>query len=384
MRVLFSSTWGVGHVFPLVPLARAFAAAGHEVRWATYPQACGLVAAAGLEAVPVGPGVEGVRALEARIRDEVVDLAPQDRAAYMFPHMFAAGATPTVVDDLLAAARAFGPDLVVHEPAELAAPLVGTLLGVPHVTHSWGGAVPAPLVAAAGEALADLWAAHGLVVPPHAGCYEHAYVDLCPPSLPNPPLDHVRRRVPLAPGGYTGEATGPLPDLVTRSEDRPLVYLTLGTVMNRPPAFVPVVRGLADLPVRLLVTLGPTGDPATLGDLPDHVLAVPWVHQAGVLDHASLVVSHAGSGTNLSCLARGLAQLCLPQGADQFRNAAAVEAAGAGLALHPDVVDPAAVGDAAARLLADDGFRTAARRVAAEIAAMPQPAEVAAELAGMR
>ncbi len=35
MRILFSSTWGFGHIFPMVPLARACAALGHDVRWAT-------------------------------------------------------------------------------------------------------------------------------------------------------------------------------------------------------------------------------------------------------------------------------------------------------------------------------------------------------------
>ena len=35
MRVLFSSTSGLGHVFPMLPLAQAFGAAGHEVLWAT-------------------------------------------------------------------------------------------------------------------------------------------------------------------------------------------------------------------------------------------------------------------------------------------------------------------------------------------------------------
>ena len=62
--------------------------------------------------------------------------------------------------------------------------------------------------------------------------------------------------------------------------------------------------------------------------------------QTSVLPHCTAVVSHAGSGTVLGALGTGLPQLCLPQAADQFRNAAGVSAAGAGLALHPDNATP--------------------------------------------
>jgi UDP:flavonoid glycosyltransferase YjiC (YdhE family) len=93
------------------------------------------------------------------------------------------------------------------------------------------------------------------------------------------------------------------------------------------------------------------------------------------------VVSHAGSGTFLGALARGVPQLCLPQAADQFRNAEGGLRAGAVLALRPDETTAEAVGSAVRRLLSEPGFREAAGRVAAEIAAMPSPAAVAAELA---
>lgn len=55
MRVLFSSTFGYGHVFPMFPLARAFTAAGHEVLWATSADTCELVEATGLPFAPAGP-----------------------------------------------------------------------------------------------------------------------------------------------------------------------------------------------------------------------------------------------------------------------------------------------------------------------------------------
>lgn len=92
------------------------------------------------------------------------------------------------------------------------------------------------------------------------------------------------------------------------------------------------------------------------------------------------MASHGGSGTVLAALGMAIPQLCLPQAADQFINAAAVARSGAGLAIPPGQVDPAAVGDAVQRLLDDAAFRRAARLVADEIASMPSPDEVAGVL----
>ena len=69
------------------------------------------------------------------------------------------------------------------------------------------------------------------------------------------------------------------------------------------------------------MAVGPQVEPASLGEQPAHVQVEPWVDQAEVLDRCTAVVSHAGSGTFLGALARGLPQLCLPLAADQFRNA---------------------------------------------------------------
>ena len=59
MRVLFSSTFGYGHMFPMYPLARAFLAAGHDVLWATSADARDRLEAAGLPAAPCRPGRSG-------------------------------------------------------------------------------------------------------------------------------------------------------------------------------------------------------------------------------------------------------------------------------------------------------------------------------------
>jgi MGT family glycosyltransferase len=154
----------------------------------------------------------------------------------------------------------------------------------------------------------------------------------------------------------------------------------MGTVFNTPGLFGGIVDGLADLGVRVLVTVGPQGEPAAVGPQPDHVRVERYVPQTQVLPHCDVVVSHAGSGTALASLALGIPQLCLPQGADQFLNAAAISTAGAGLSLHPDAAAPDAIRDAVRRLLDQPSYRTAATAIGTSIAAMPSPDDVAAVL----
>jgi UDP:flavonoid glycosyltransferase YjiC (YdhE family) len=107
------------------------------------------------------------------------------------------------------------------------------------------------------------------------------------------------------------------------------------------------------------------------------------VPQHVVLPHCTGVVSHGGSGTALGALAVGLPQLCLPQGADQFLNAAAIASSGAGLSVSPSEVTAEAVRHCLERLLRDASFASAAQRIADDIAAMPSPADTALAIADL-
>jgi UDP:flavonoid glycosyltransferase YjiC (YdhE family) len=380
VRVLFSSTSGYGHIYPLLPLAKAFLAAGHEVLWAT--GAADVVAAAGIETAVAGLVGPELRDAVAPVAAAAARLPPPDRAAFMFPTMFGGLLTPPMVADLLPLAQRWQPDLLVHEQAELASPLVAALLGRPSLTHAFGGAVPAPFVAEAGQRLAALWAGHGLAVPPHAGCFTAPYLDICPPSVQSVPTAHIAQVQPLRPvadvGGDRADLAG-----VPADDGRPLVYVTLGTIHNHAAFLRPLVEALAALPVRLLVTVGKDADPALLGDQPPNVRVERWVDQPLVLGHCALVVSHGGSGTFLGALAQGLPQLCLPQAADQFRNAQAGVSSGAALSLPPGWA-PADAVPAVQRLLADGRFRSNATKVSAEIAGMPSPGDVVETLVRWR
>jgi UDP:flavonoid glycosyltransferase YjiC (YdhE family) len=92
------------------------------------------------------------------------------------------------------------------------------------------------------------------------------------------------------------------------------------------------------------------------------------------------VVSHGGANTALAVAARGLPQVVVPLGADQWENADAIAGAGAGLTLEADGRDVAAIGAALRAVRADGSHRVNARIVAGQIAAMPDAVDVASRV----
>lgn len=355
MRVLVTSSPPVGHVHPLVPLARALQKAGHDVRWATGPDACPIVEGAGIEALVAGLTAAERRAQYYERYPEARTLAPQDLPGHMFPRLFGVLSAPPMLDDLLAIVAGWRPDVIVHEAAELAAPIAAAVVGAPTVNQGFGALVHPERLTAASEAVAPLWEKVGLSPRPWAGSYDHLYLDIYPPSLRPPHGSYVTRREPMRPIPYSAEE---LRDrAVTWSGKglaRPLIYLTFGTVFNATSGpFRDALLGLAALDAEVLVTVGPDGDPDAFGPQPDHITVTRYVPQTELLPRCRLVVSHAGSGTFLAALAHGLPQLCLPQAADQFGNARQCAAAGAGLCLLPGGVSAGTVRDAASRLLAE-------------------------------
>lgn len=377
-RVLFTAPAGLGHIHPMVPLARAMVARGHDVLWAVPVDGVGHVERAGIRGVAIAPaGLTSIA--DVRIRYPELDaLPPLEVGDVMFGKLFGAIAAPQMLAGLAPVALEWQPDLVVADAAEFAGHVMAAELGVPSITKGFGRLLPERRTAAAGEEVAPLWRSRGLTPRSYGGAYDHLYLDIYPPGLQSPAAPHVPRRQLLRPVVDDGqlETSLPLP-LPNARSDAPLVYVTMGTVFNNPEPLKVVLAALGKLDVRVLVTVGPQADPAAVGIQPDHVRVERYVPQSLVLPHCDAVVSHAGSGTVLATLTLGLPQVCLPQGADQFLNAAAVASAGAGISLMPGEGGAAPVRDGVAIVLDDVSFRDAAGRVSSSIASMPSPGDVA-------
>jgi UDP:flavonoid glycosyltransferase YjiC (YdhE family) len=331
MRLLFASLASVGHTYPLIPLAVAAREAGHEVRFAA------------------GENVHAPLAAN-RLRPF--------RPADAFYELYA--------EDLEPELARLRPDLVIHEWGVPGAVIAARRAGVPGIWHGFGRLFPEGI---------------GLESPTrNVAAPGRPHIDICPPSLQDKEFVATQDRIELRPVPYSEPAA--LPAWVGRRSSRPLIYLTFGTAFGTPELLGAAIEGLATLDVRVVVAAGRV-PPEQLGHVPDNVTVQPWVAQADLLSHVDVVVHHGGSGTTLGALTVGAPQLLLPQGADQFANADAVGAAGAGLLLQPEELSADAIAEQTQRLLPhhrDAGHRDAARAIAEEIARMPAPDQVARRL----
>ena len=377
MRVLASCVVGYGHFHPMVPLLRALVAAGHDVAVATDPGFTPYVRSLGFEAFPAGLDQREARARFLAETPEFETTPLLEQAGLMFPGLFARVRTPVMLADLEPLAVAWAPDLMIHDTNEFAAALVADRMGIAHAEHAFGILRPPFNRAAAARELAPIAAARGQRHPGIDGDGGEPFLDVCPPSLQTPEITSIPDVRPIRSVSFDDGASTALPDWFGSLPDRPVVYVTMGTVFNRDPSvFEAILAGLRDEPLELIVTLGADGDPAALGPQPDNVHVERFLPQGALLAFCDLVVSHCGSGAMLGTLGAGLPMLALPQGADQFLNASRITATGTGLALMPAEATPAAIREATTTLLTDASIHAAAQALRAEIEAMPAPASV--------
>jgi UDP:flavonoid glycosyltransferase YjiC (YdhE family) len=376
----------------MVPLARAFAERGDKVCFVVNREAWAWLAEAGLDVRPGGLDMDEMMRRFSDRFPEFHRLSPQDTPDFMFPRIFGQVLAEPMLEDLLPIVESWQPSLVVHEAGEFAAPIAAASNNIPSVTHAFGAVLPPRRVALAGEAVTPLWRTHDVEPRRYGGCYDDArYLDIYPPSIQIEDSTSITAVQLLRPVAFAAGHGQELPDAFKKSE-APLVYVTFGTFFNRNlELLATVVEGLRNLPVNVVVTVGPLNDPGQLGAQPPNVFVARYIPQTELLQHTRVVVSHAGSGTVLAALAAGIPQLCVPQGADQFLNAAACEKAGAGISIqtgsgagvsvqaHPDTAK--VVAHAVTRLLSDSEYTASAHRLKDEIAHMPSPAQVAETLA---
>lgn len=382
MRVLITSTPGVGHIHPLVPLATALQRAGHHVTWATGQAACDRLDQLGVATLPAGMDTTPRQAEFRRRCPEITTMPPRAVRALAYPTMFGAIAAPVMFADLQRVFDAVRPEVVLHEPGELAAAPTAAGRGIPHVTVGFGNLIPDALLATAAAEVAELWDAAGVATSESCGLYDDLYLHPFPPSLTTPTAaggratddGTLRRARPLA---FDGRVDDEAPAWTAAlGVDRPCIYVTFGTEHAARAPFASVAESVDGLDADVVVTTGPTVEPSAIGTVPANVRVESYVPQRFVLRRAAVIASHGGSGAVLGAAELGLPQLCLPMGADQFDNADAITTCGAGMILEPHLVDAGALREALSRLLDDRDIRDRAVAVAGEIEAMPHPDEL--------
>ncbi|MGO1057206.1 nucleotide disphospho-sugar-binding domain-containing protein [Crossiella sp. CA198] len=366
MRVLFVASAGVGHAFPMVSLARAFLAAGHEVLFATTGEGL-VVGEAGLPVADVSPGMNR-SVMIAKMRAEHPELVRAMQAGRIGDLRETAALIGVLVrlqvDGVIEVARQWRPDLVVQSQAQHTGLICAGALGIPLVEHNFGLVRATGLDETLRADLADVFAKHGAELPER-----RTILDVAPPSMVETPVGRPLRYVP-----YNGAA--PVPGWLAEPPRRPRIAVTLGSVAPTDTGIGPVQRILAlagEIDAEFVLALGAV-DP---GPLPANVRGTGWLPLNALLPTCAAIVHHGGAGTTMTALDAGVPQLVLPSGSDRYVNAAGVHARGVGYTAEESEVDSALL----TRLLTEDKLRVESAAVRTELRSMPTPATVAAELA---
>jgi UDP:flavonoid glycosyltransferase YjiC (YdhE family) len=366
MRILFTFIGGLGHFEPLVPVARAAAASGHEVAVAGSGGLAGKVEAAGFTFLPTS--AVRVAAAQPPERD-LTPLAPVDRyaAEVEFAENFADKGARRHATAIQQHIRDWRPEVVVHDEADLGSAIAAEVLDVPTATVlvlAAGMLIRPELVSAP---LATLRAEHGLPADPGLAMLTRGLVlSPFPPSVRSPSSP-----VPLPETTFSFRPVDRVP--ITRRSSTQRVYVTLGTEFNSTSGdlFERLLSGLAGVDADVVVTVGRDVDPAEFGGQPAHVRVERFVPQAQVLCDSDLVISHGGSGSLLATLAHGLPSVLLPLGADQPHNALRAEELGLARTLDAATATPDAIRRTVNEALHDDVMIERARRMADEFDRLP-------------
>ncbi|MGI5215803.1 nucleotide disphospho-sugar-binding domain-containing protein [Plantactinospora sp. CA-290183] len=367
MRVLFVSAPLLGHVFPMVPLAEALRADGHEVLVGTGGDAL-AVHRTGLPVEDIAPGFRFDRiARRTLLRHPLIARAElAGRGGTRGVALLFGAANDQFADGVVRLADRWKPDLVVHEPLAVAGALAAARRGVPPVLHENSLFDGPELVRATAARLVRAQLRSGVgVLRPSA-----AVLTIAPPSVVGERAGWPMRGVP-----YQG--VGELPDWLREPSARPRILVTRSTVAG------PGGSGLMSAVVRAasgvaaeFVLVRPDRRVLSRGPLPPNVRTVEWIPLNAALATCAGVVHHGGAGSVLGALAAGVPQLVVPGPGDRRCNATLVARRGAGLAVPERAITAAELD----RLVTDPGLAASAGQVSAEMAAMPTPAELVPRL----
>jgi MGT family glycosyltransferase len=402
-RILIATTPAMGHISPLVPLAKALVGRGHEVRWYTATKYRARVEASGAQFV----GYSRARDFDdAKIDEEFPGRARLRGLAqlkYDMKHVFI-DAAPDQAADIREIMRSFPADLLMYDAAMVGALLVHEQNGPPSLAVG-----VLPMVMSSVDT-----APFGLGLQPSTNLFRRvrnrllnwfvqnvafrdvqAHWQAMRAHLQMGPtgwwLNHVTRstfylqpsvrgfeyaRSDLAnnvefigmipPEQSVGGAKPPFWDELDGS--RPVIHVSQGTIANATPDLIaPTLEGLAGEDVLVVVSTGNRPiEQLKLETLPRNARIAPFLSYPDLLPKTSVMVTNGGYGGVQMALSYGVPLVVAGASEDKPEVAARVAWSGAGLNLKTGKPKPHVVRAAVRAVLDEPRYRARARALASE------------------
>lgn len=153
------------------------------------------------------------------------------------------------------------------------------------------------------------------------------------------------------------------PALFAPVGDRPLVYISMGTVNNRERELIEMfIRLFSRRDEFVMLTTGHRFSPESF-DLAENIAVHSWLPQIAVLQRASLFISHGGLNSIQDGLYFGVPLLLCPRQEEQTLNASRAVELGAGLMLRQKQLTAENFHQAVSQLLDEPRFKQKAAQV---------------------
>jgi zeaxanthin glucosyltransferase len=354
MKIGFISMPLTGHINPMIALARKLQSRGHEIVFSGIPDVGPYAHSAGIsfvaycdEELPMGSS-GGILAPAAKLHGtEATRWTIEGAGRAMF--QLASQHLPRVIAET-------GVEALVLDTIHMYLEVVPMSLGIPYA-HVWailnidfsGTTLPSVLpgryddtaeartrnveelktsdnaffhiVQVLGEEYAEHaglkldWSNPPATVSRHAA----AVVSQTPrefdlPGIPWPPEFH-----------YAGpfcddDGREPVPFAWEKLDARPLVYASLGTLVNGLDSiYKTILSSVGRIPeIQVVLSKGNNIELTDLGPIPPNVIVVDKAPQLGLLKRSVLCITHAGLNTALESLAHGVPMVAIPIAYDQF------------------------------------------------------------------
>lgn len=160
----------------------------------------------------------------------------------------------------------------------------------------------------------------------------------------------------------------PVPFPWEKLTGQPLIYASMGTLQNRlVDVFEKIASACQGLDAQLVITLGGSGTPESLPELPGNPLVVSYAPQLELLQQTTLTITHAGMNTTLECLTNGVPMVAIPVANDQPGIASRIAWTGAGEVVPLKKLNVERLHKAVKQVLTEDSYKKNALRLQEDI-----------------
>ena len=358
-RIVFFCIPAWGHTNPTVEVVRQLTDMGQQVRYYSFAPFREKLEAAGAEVICC---------------DEALPPQPKDldkKVGRDFAALveMVTETTLTLEEQVCRELEEFQPDVAVSDSVCFWGKLFAKKLGIPYVcsttTFAFNQHSAQMMKPKAGELLRSLLGA-SRIGRKMALLRQHGYpvekvTDLLQNDNETDTIVYTSRDFQPMAGTFSEHYAFVGPSVPEREEpvpvrSRPLVYVSLGTVMHDRKRFCKnCVTALADMDVDAILSVGTAENLEVLGQMPSHIQAAERVDQLAVLRQADVFLTHCGMNSASEAIWYGVPTVLDPQQSEEAAVAERMEELGMGLHLRSE--EPKLIREALEKVLAEPSFR---------------------------